>query len=415
VSGHGGSGTIALAIVLAIVSVPCLSAQEVASPPAAPKPWNELSTNWIALQLHVTAMEDGAFFSQNDASVSQVGAQPSTGEFRVSRLELLGQLNAPFPWSFDVNANYNGLDQNSDERNWVIYDLNVSVPLGSAANVTVGEQEEGVGMERLSHGEDLTFMERSTMSEAYKKSHALGVRFTGTAAGGLMTWSAGWFNNWLTDHESFAASGNSYAGRVTGLLLDQDGGRELVHVGASGSYTQAQDGAVQSKSRPEVHEAPDFVDTGSFPADHTSGVGFELAAVHGPFTITSEYTLADVSAPASGNPRFSGWYVTASWILTKETRPYEHSKGLFGQLVPDSPFSFRGGGIGAFELAARYSWINLTSQAIQGGKFDRWSGALSWFPTKVWRFEFDYGYGRLQRFGTTGLTRFYQLRLQFEI
>ena len=40
---------------------------------------------------------------------------------------------------------------------------------------------------------------------------------------------------------------------------------------------------------------------------------------------------------------------------------------------------------------------------------------LSWYPTKVWRFEFDYGYGRLQRFGTTGLTRFYQLRLQFEI
>ena len=360
-------------------------------------------------------MEDAAFFSQNTANVSQVGDLPNAQEFRVSRLELLGQLTAPFPWSFDVNANYNGVDQNDDESGWTIYDLNVSVPLGPHAAVTVGEQEEGVGMERLSHGEDLAFMERSTMSEAFKKSHALGVRFTGTAAGERMTWSAGWFNNWLTDDLSFSESGNGYAGRLTGLAVDEDGGRRLLHLGVSANYTQAQGEAVQARSRPEVHQAPDFVDTGSFPAAHMTGVGFELAAVEGPFTLTAEYSLADVSASASGNPRFAGWYATASWVLTGEARPYERTKGYFGRVVPDSPFSFRQGGAGAWELAARYSWIDLSSQAIQGGKFDRWSGALSWYPTKWGRFEFDYGYGRLQRFGTTGLARFYQLRFQIEI
>jgi phosphate-selective porin OprO/OprP len=270
-------------------------------------------------------------------------------------------------------------------------------------------------MERLSHGEDLSFMERSTMSEAYKKSHALGVRFTGTAAGDRMTWSAGWFNNWLTDDLSFAKSGNSYAGRVTGLAVEEDGGRRLLHLGASAAYTQAQNGSSQVRSRPEVHQAPYFVDTGSFAVNHTTGLGFELAAVEGPFTVAAEYTLADFSAPASGNPRFDGWYVTASWVLTGETRPYEKTKGYFGRVVPTAPFSFSRGGAGAWELAARYSWIDLSSQAIQGGKFDRWSGALSWYPTRCGRFEFDYGYGRLQRSGTTGLTRFYQLRFQIEI
>jgi len=34
-----------------------------AQEPAVPKrPWNELSTSWIDLQLHITAMTDGAFF-----------------------------------------------------------------------------------------------------------------------------------------------------------------------------------------------------------------------------------------------------------------------------------------------------------------------------------------------------------------
>ncbi len=172
---------------------------------------------------------------------------------------------------------------------------------------------------------------------------------------------------------------------------------------------------MRARSRPEVHEAPYFVETPSFDANHTTGLGFELAAVEGPFTLTAEYTLADVSAPASGEPRFTGWYVAASWVLTGETRPYERTKGYFGRVLPASPFSFSRGGAGAWELAARYSWIDLSSGAIQGGRFDRWSGALSWYPTKWGRFEFDYGYGRLQRSATTGLARFYQLRLQIEI
>jgi phosphate-selective porin OprO/OprP len=413
VRARRGPGTIALAIALPIVSV-SLSAQEAAGPDVA-RPWNELSTDWIALQLHVTALEDGAFFSQDTASVAQVGALPSAAEFRMDRLQLNGQLKAPFPWSFEVNAGYNGLDQNNGESGWTIADLWVAVPLGHLATVTVGEQEEGVGLERLSHGENLSFMERSTMTEAYKRSHALGVRFTGTAAGDRMTWSAGWFNNWLTDDLSFDESGNSFAGRVTGLLLDRDNGRELLHVGVSGAYAQARNGVVQTRSRPEVRQAPYFVDTDSFPANHSDGLGFELAAVHGPVTVASEYTLGNISAPESGDPRFSGWYVTASWVLTGETRPYDHAAGYFGQLEPDSPFSFRHGGCGAWELAARYSWIDLTSQAIQGGKFDRWSGALSWFPTRNWRFEFNYGFGRLERAGLVGHTNFYQLRLQFEL
>ena len=37
------------------------------------KPWNELSTSWIDLQLHITAMTDGAFFVQDTGSVAQVG------------------------------------------------------------------------------------------------------------------------------------------------------------------------------------------------------------------------------------------------------------------------------------------------------------------------------------------------------
>src|SRR5262249_13168423 len=149
---------------------------EPAKPPAIPDPrlnWNEFAAPGIALQLHTTLMVDGAFFSQSAANVEQVGSIDDTAEFRVGRLQLNGQFEAPFPWSLEVTASYNGLDQNADERNWAIANLKISVPLGEFATVTVGEQPSGVGLERLSEGENLAFMERSTMTEAFKKAHEL--------------------------------------------------------------------------------------------------------------------------------------------------------------------------------------------------------------------------------------------------
>jgi phosphate-selective porin OprO/OprP len=172
---------------------------------------------------------------------------------------------------------------------------------------------------------------------------------------------------------------------------------------------------VRSRSRPEVYESPFFVDTGEFPAKSTAAFGVELAAVEGPVTFSAEYTGMYGNAPQVGDPHFWAYYVQASWALTGETRPYLRLCGCFGQLVPSSPFSFRHRGLGAIELGARYSSIDLTSGAVDGGKFERWSGAASWFPTGEWRLEFNYGYGRLQRSGLTGRTHFYQLRLQWEI
>ncbi len=59
--------------------------------------------------------------------------------------------------------------------------------------------------------------------------------------------------------------------------------------------------------------------------------------------------------------------------------------------------------------------MDLTSGTVQGGRFSRLSGALSWYPTRQWRLEFNYGYGTLEKLGLRGRTSFYQLRLQFQL
>src|SRR5262245_9181909 len=245
--------------------------------PTVWKSWHELDAPWIDLQLHITTMADGAFFSQNAANVAQVGDLSPRKEFRLENLEVDGQLTAPIPWSFQIAAEYDGADQKNGERGWSLSDLNVSVPLGQFCTVTIGKQSEGVTLERLASSEDLSFMERSTMSSALSIPRNTGVRFTGTAAGQRINWSAGWYNGWLENVYSFSESGNVVNARLAGLPVDAEGGRRLVHLGVWGAWAEAQAGAAQTRSRPEVYEAPYFVDTGSYPSKQGTALGFEFA------------------------------------------------------------------------------------------------------------------------------------------
>ena len=408
-------------LALVAVSLFCLStglfAQDSAGPPPAlaKLPWNEWAFPGIALQLHITAMTDGVLFVQDAGSVAQVGDLGSDAEFRLDNLEVDGQLKAPFPWSFQIEAEYNGADQLNSQSGWTLSGLNVTIPIGRLFSVTLGNQSEGITLERLANSYDLVFMERSTMSTALTTPRSTGVRFKGTLAEERMNWSVGWYNGWLTNGLSFSESGNIINARVAGLPVESSDGRRLLHLGAWGAWAEGQQGQTQSRSRPEVYESPFFVDTGEFPVSQVTAFGAEFAAVQGPLTLTAEYTHSFGDAPQVGDPHFQGYYVQASWAITGETRPYDHHCGCFGELQPFRSLSFRRGGAGAFEVGARYSNIDLTSGAVEGGKFGRWSGAFSWFPTDEFRFEFNYGYGTLQRYGIQGKTHFYQLRLQWEI
>jgi phosphate-selective porin OprO/OprP len=410
--GRGGrrAGAALLSTLLLGLSA-ALAAQE-----PSRRPWNELDTSWISARLGFAAMEDGAFYSQDAANKQQVGDLSAEQLFRLDDLSVSGVIQLPRPWKYELAGNYRGLDP-TESRTWTFTNVNVSIPIGDLANVAIGKQKEGIGLEMTENARDLPFMELSVMSTAstFFESHVVGVRFSNAILGGRMTWSGGWFNNWLDDDLSFSESGQIFAGRVTGLAMDQDGGRELLHLGVSAVYREAPNGSFKVKSIPEVYEAPDFVDTGSFPANHATSVGGELAAVQDAFTLSAEYMATYVSSPQTGNPDFSGFYVMATYALTGETRPYEHETGAFGMIRPSAPFSFKHGGCGAWEVGARYSKIDLTSGTVNGGVFDRWSGALSWYPTAQFRFEFNYGYGRLDRAGLVGHTNFYQLRLQFQL
>jgi phosphate-selective porin OprO/OprP len=81
--------------------------------------------------------------------------------------------------------------------------------------------------------------------------------------------------------------------------------------------------------------------------------------------------------------------VQGSWILTGETRPYDVANGAFQAPRPFTPFS-SAGGLGAWELALRFSRLDLdfhsgvpgtgaSADAARGGVQDIWSFGVNWY------------------------------------
>jgi phosphate-selective porin OprO/OprP len=141
--------------------------------------------------------------------------------------------------------------------------------------------------------------------------------------------------------------------------------------------------------------------------------GFELYYRPGSLMFGSEYFLNKVSSPSTGNPFFHGGEIFAAYTLTGEIRRYNEAEAYFEPISPARPlFS---GGPGAFELVLRYSYADLKSGPIDGGRFWRLTPMLNWHMTNNARLEFVYGYGVLDRAGIQGDTQFFQTRLQLII
>ncbi|MCP5112033.1 MAG: porin, partial [bacterium] len=150
-------------------------------------------------------------------------------------------------------------------------------------------------------------------------------------------------------------------GRLTYAPIRFD--TRTLHLGAAASYREPDDEkTVKFNTRPESHITDvKYVDTGKIKVvDTLNRYGLEAAAVFGPFSVQGEYIRTDVNLESgSEDLDFNGWYAYASWFITGESRPYKARKAAFGRVKPRSKQ-------GAWELAARYSTIDLNDGLMAG-------------------------------------------------
>lgn len=151
----------------------------------------------------------------------------------------------------------------------------------------------------------------------------------------------------------------------------------VIHIGASFMQLSS-DGDAQFRARPESHKTDiRLVDTGVWPSvDLSSAFGLEIAGAKGPVTLRGEYYRTDWKRSDASSPRFEGWYATASWFLTGETAQYLEGKFIRPHIKNDR---------GAWELALRYSMIDLNDDNVNGGKEQNYTFGVNWYSKMHWR------------------------------
>jgi phosphate-selective porin OprO/OprP len=252
------------------------------------------------------------------------------------------------------------------------------------ASVRIGHFKEPFLLNELTSSKYIAFLERASV-EAFAPSRNSGGMLLGELAGGRVGWQAGAFLSTNDQGSKVGDDGYSFGARLAGLVIGEPKGDRLLHLGGSVNYRAPEGNAVRFRSRPEIHLSDRLVDTGSVSADGVLLLGAELAGVIGPAHFTGEYVTAGVSgsdgAGRSGGsgPDFSGFYVQAGYFLTGEHRMF--GEGSWARNKPKANF-LESGGIGAWEVLARYSSLDLNDEGagIEGGGMRDITLGLNWYP-----------------------------------
>jgi phosphate-selective porin OprO/OprP len=184
-------------------------------------------------------------------------------------------------------------------------------------------------------------------------------------------------------------------------------------VGAGGSVINPQGDLVQYRSRPETHIGPRYVDTGAFGADKAYIANGEAVFTWDRLSLQAEYMHNWNDSPSAGDPQFNGFYAFASYFLTDDYRPYKKSSGVVDRVKPKKNFSF-GGGLGAWEVLARVSYLDLNDGTVRGGRLADYTAGLGWYINPNTRWLFNYIYADVDRAAGSGHTHIFEMRFQVD-
>ena len=109
-------------------------------------------------------------------------------------------------------------------------------------------------------------------------------------------------------------------------------------------------------------------------------------------------------------PNFQGFYVYGSYFLTGENRVYKTSSGAFDRMSPKRNFDGNGG-LGAWEIALRYSNLDLNDADFSGGELDDFTVGVNWYLNPNTRFMWNYVFADLDDIGDTNI---FQTRFQID-
>lgn len=367
--------------------------------------------NKFQLKLGGYVLYDAGLLSQDPSLRRALGEERDATGFRSTRLRVSGS----FYDTVDYQLETDFIGKSSNAFNAPVFaDTYVQVhgiPAlgGNTGRLRAGHFREPFSMEELTSSPFDTFLEDS-LANVFVPSRNVGVQWSEALLGEKgqerLTYAVGVFKT----TNSFAFGNNdgySVTGRITGLPWYEYNGEHLLHLALAYSHREPQGAVLNWNARPETrlsqfrYAAADATNTGfrlrDARVEAADLLDLEAAFVYGPFSFQSEYMLAQTDTRYDGGHTFSGWYAQAGYFLTGEYRPYRTGDGLFDRVKPNHNFGFGSdGGWGAWELALRYSSVDLQDGLIRGGTQDAITAGVNWFLNPNARLTLNYVYNDIE-------------------
>jgi len=269
--------------------------------------------------------------------------------------------------------------------------------------VQAGHFKEPYSLEELTSSRFITFMERSLANE-FAPGREIGIMaYNNVNDNENLTWYLGFFSAGTPDDPPDVQADENHwsvTGRIAGnpIYDEPSDGRYLVHAGVAATNRHYVDDEVGYAGVPELsfHFPSDFIDTGDILVSEVNQFNVSLGTVWGRLHASAEYNYVDANVLAGGNLQFQAGYAQVGWFLTGEHKGYKRSMHVFDRTKILEPFfAVRTAdgicrGWGAWEVAYRYSEIDLIDGGFDGGRLSEHTAGVNWYLNDYTRLMFNY-------------------------
>ncbi len=324
-------------------------------------------------------------------------------------------------WSYFFNTEFGG--SNGFEGQGRVQSLYVQYDGLKPWAFRIGAYPPPGGLEDNTSSSDTIFLERAGPSDVLRNAmggdgrDAASVIYAGDDFFAALSWTGAKVADTAVFDEQ-----NALLARVSDSVYSDSDSRFVLSASAGYIFKVADSTSALLSPRPfTISAAPELtvdstgtklVSTGAIDANHVFVWGAEAGGQWKSFYGQGGYFHYMIDPRLAGPElNFDGWYAQASWVITGEAKGYNGQNAAFTPPKPRIPFSFAGGGWGAWELAARYSDVALNDHAgvaglpvppggIRGGDQRILSVGLNWYPNNIVRFAFDWQNIEVDRLGT---------------
>jgi phosphate-selective porin OprO/OprP len=337
----------------------------------------------IGARLHLDAAGHPGHLPLDPNSPTGI-ARPTDGiEVRRGRIYIGATMLEDWAFLFDIDF--------ADDK-VAVKDMLLSYDAGWGS-LTAGSQKQPYSEALEMSSNDLPFVERGIDNE-------LILPFVDRALGGRIDsngehWHVafGVYGDGIDPNEALDEGwGFSGRGVWTPILTDE----HILHLGFRTAYREPSGGTLGSVTvRTETTHFSNLFISDTNPILFTNRVvlyGPEAAFAWGPLSLFGEYNRAYFEVGGGPNYDFQSGHIGMAWSLTGESRAasYTMKSSEFKRLTPKNDFSLGKGNWGAFEVATRYAYIDVSDADIFGGEEGRVSTSLNWYLNPIVRMMLDW-------------------------